>query len=507
MNGIVHFIGAGPGAPDLLTVRAERLIRTADVVIYADSLVHPEVAKIARPGARVEASSRLTLEQMTALTIASARDGKRVARLHSGDPSIYGAMYEQLARLREAGVPYKIVPGVSSAFAAAALLGAELTLPGISQTVIMTRAEGRTGALPPGEDLRDLARHGTSLALFLSGALLRTAVPQLIEGGYPPETPAALVYRATWEDEQVIRGELSAMAELAHSAGITKQALLMLGRALDPGLLADTDRRSHLYNPTYSHGRRVARPGDKESGVPRPNPLPGRDSLSPWERVGVRDARNPSDPRTAIVAVSRPGALLAQSLVQRLPEARVETPNAASGGIHGLLKRLWTTTEGIVLVMAAGAATRLIAPLLANKRNDPRIVVVDDAGRFAISLLGGHRAQANDLAERVASAIGAQAVTTTAAESLGVPSVESLAREHDWTIENDGLAVTRLAAAIVNGEPIGALALPPVNDWWRGPAEQIVTFEALAQLSESNIETALIVTDEVLPPAYTSNLD
>jgi cobalamin biosynthesis protein CbiG len=157
--------------------------------------------------------------------------------------------------------------------------------------------------------------------------------------------------------------------------------------------------------------------------------------------------------------------------------------------------------------MAAGAATRLIAPLLGNKRNDPGVVVVDDAGRFAISLLGGHRAEANELAERVASAIGAQAVTTTAAESLGVPSVESLARRHDWTIENDGLAVTRLAAAIVNGEPIGALAQPPVNDWWRGPAEHILTFDTLAQLSESDTATALIVTDEVVPRAYASNLD
>jgi precorrin-4/cobalt-precorrin-4 C11-methyltransferase len=166
MTGIVYFVGAGPGAPDLLTVRAERLIRSADVVIYADSLIHPEVARLAKADARVEASSRLTLEEMSDLSIAAARAGQTVARLQSGDPSVYGAMFEQISRLRVAGVPFEIVPGVSSAFAAAALLDAELTVPGVSQTVILTRAAGRTGPLPGGEELRDLARHKASSSLL-----------------------------------------------------------------------------------------------------------------------------------------------------------------------------------------------------------------------------------------------------------------------------------------------------------------------------------------------------
>jgi precorrin-4 C11-methyltransferase len=523
MTGIVYFIGAGPGAPDLLTVRAERLIRIADVVIYADSLVHPDVARLAKPDARVEGSSRLTLEQMTELCIETARAGKSVARLQSGDPSVYGAMFEQLARLRAASVPYEIVPGVSSAFAAAALLEAELTVPGISQTVIMTRTAGRTGPLPEGEGLRDLARHRASLALFLSGALLRTAVPELIAGGYPPDTPAALVYRATWEDEQIIRGVLSDMAELAHEAGITKQALLMVGHALDPEIHVDPDRRSHLYDPAYSHGRRVARSSsaaeDRTRG-PHPSPLPGgegaasgvssvdllrSDSLSPWERAGVRGPRA-QQYKVAIVAVSRPGRRAAERIAEHIPGAQVEGP-AISGGARTLLRRLWTEADALILVMAAGAATRLIAPLISDKRADPGVVVVDDAGRFVISLMGGHRAESNELAERVATAIGAQAVTTTAAEVLGLPSVEALARQHGWTIENDGAAVTRLAAAIVNGERIGTVSQPPVDSWWPGPIGQVVAFESLEQLAEAEVDAAILVIDRVIPRAYASNLD
>ncbi|MFN0071118.1 MAG: precorrin-4 C(11)-methyltransferase [Chloroflexota bacterium] len=522
MTGVVYFIGAGPGAPDLLTVRADRLIRAADVVIYADSLVHPDVARLARPDAQVEASSRLTLEQMSALTIDSALAGKTVARLQSGDPSVYGALLEQLTRLRQAGVRYEIVPGVSSAFAAAALLSAELTVPGVSQTIILTRTEGRTGPLPPGEDLRDLARHQASMALFLSGALLRRSVPELIEGGYAPETPAALVYRATWEDERIIRGRLVDMADLAHAAGLTKQALLMVGGALDPALLDDPERRSNLYDPAYSHGRRI---GSGRTGYPHPSPLQEgegaslvdigvdteRSKIGPfslWERAGVREPSAPkTNPRTAVIAVSRPGMLVATRIAAHLPHATLKLPTADGGGVRGLLRNLWTTSDAIVMVMAAGAATRLIAPLLTDKRTDPGVVVVDDAGTFAISLLGGHRAEANAVAQAVAAAIGAQAVTTTAAEALGVPSVETLARDQHWFIENDGVAVTHLAAALVNGERIGVVADQPVTDWWPGSTEQVLELASLEALIKADVSAALVITDRVLPRVYASNLD
>jgi cobalt-precorrin 5A hydrolase/precorrin-3B C17-methyltransferase len=198
---------------------------------------------------------------------------------------------------------------------------------------------------------------------------------------------------------------------------------------------------------------------------------------------------------------------LAQQIAEALPAALLETHTAADGGIRHLLRQLWTSADAIILVMAAGAATRLIAPLLSDKRTDPGVIVVDDAGRFAISLLGGHRADANALAGQVASITGGQAVTTTAAEALGLPSIESLARENGWVIENDGVAVTRLAAAIVNGEPIGVLASLTVRSWWPGPAEQILAFETIERLAEADLDVSLLITDQVIPRAYASNLD
>ncbi|HLZ72425.1 MAG TPA: precorrin-4 C(11)-methyltransferase [Dehalococcoidia bacterium] len=255
-GGHVFFIGAGPGAPDLLTLRGREIIGKADLVIYADSLVHPGVAAFAPPGAEVIGSAALTLEQTTAKLIEAARAGKTVARLQSGDPSIYGAMHEQLQLLEAAGVPCTIVPGVSSAFAAAAVLGRELTVPDVSQTVIFTRMAGRT-SLPAGERLSDLAVHGATLVIFLSIPLIERVVEELRAGGYPPETPAAVVYRATWEDELVLRGTLDDIAQQSKAAKLQLQALILVGRALDPALRkAEVRHRSNLYDPAYTQRHR-----------------------------------------------------------------------------------------------------------------------------------------------------------------------------------------------------------------------------------------------------------
>jgi len=227
--GHVYFIGAGPGAPDLITVRGRDLIGRAHLVIYADSLVHPGIAAYALPGAEVLGSAALTLEETTQRMIAAVAEGKTVARIQSGDPSIYGAMHEQLAVLELNDVPYTIVPGVSSAFAAAALLNAELTVPQVAQSVIFTRMSGRT-PVPELERLRDLARHQTSLVIFLSIPMIEAVVGELLEGGYPQETPAAVVYRATWEDEQVLRGTLADIAGKSKAAGLQLQALSLQRR-------------------------------------------------------------------------------------------------------------------------------------------------------------------------------------------------------------------------------------------------------------------------------------
>jgi precorrin-4/cobalt-precorrin-4 C11-methyltransferase len=253
--GVVYFIGAGPGDPELLTVKAKRLIETADGVVWADSLVHPDVAALARADADVLGSSALTLEQITDTLVAASRAGKTIARVQSGDPSLYGAIHEQQVLLERERVPYEIVPGVSSAFAAAALLDAELTVPDVAQTVIFTRVANRTTTVPAGERLRELARHGATLVIFLSASVIEKVVEELQAGGYTAETPVAVVYRATWEDQQILRGTLADIAPAARAARITKQALILVGPAIDPTLRqhAAATARSHLYRPDYTH--------------------------------------------------------------------------------------------------------------------------------------------------------------------------------------------------------------------------------------------------------------
>ena len=253
--GVVYFIGAGPGDPELLTLKGRRLIESADLVIWADSLVHPGVAALAAPAAEVVGSSSLTLEQITERLVRASRAGQRIARVQSGDPSLYGAIHEQQVLLEYERVPYEIVPGVSSAFAAAARLQAELTVPDLAQTVIFTRLANRTSTAPANERLRDLARHGVTLVIFLSASVIEKVVEELVTGGCPPETPAAVVYRVTWEDERVIRGTLADIAAASRAARLTKQALILVGPAIDPSLrsLRAAASRSHLYRRDYTH--------------------------------------------------------------------------------------------------------------------------------------------------------------------------------------------------------------------------------------------------------------
>lgn len=255
LPGVVYIVGAGPGDPELLTVKAARLIGDADVVLWADSLVHPEVIALARAEAVTIGTRSLTLEEITARLIQAARAGQKVVRVQSGDPALYGAIHEQLVTLEAAGVAYEIVPGVSSGLAAAAELKAELTVPGLAQTVIFTRLANRTSTVPDNERLIELARHGATLVIFLSASVIEKVVAQLRAGGYPNATPAAVVYRVSWEDQRVIRGTLSSIAAAARAAGLTKQALILVGAVFDPDLrtVAGVTRRSHLYRPDYTH--------------------------------------------------------------------------------------------------------------------------------------------------------------------------------------------------------------------------------------------------------------
>jgi precorrin-4/cobalt-precorrin-4 C11-methyltransferase len=249
----VYFIGAGPGDPGLLTIRAAELIAACPVVLYTGSLVPREVLARARPDATVRDSASMTLEEIIDITTAARDAGHDVARVHTGDPMIFGSTAEQMRRLRALGIDYEIVPGVSSFTAAAAVLGRELTLPELSQTVILTRAEGRT-PMPDSEKLADLARHGATMALFLSITLMQEVTEQLIPA-YGEDCPVAVVHKATCPDQKIVTGTLADIRAKVKAAGIKTQSIILVGRTLTAEDFAD----SRLYAADFSHRYRKAR--------------------------------------------------------------------------------------------------------------------------------------------------------------------------------------------------------------------------------------------------------
>jgi precorrin-4/cobalt-precorrin-4 C11-methyltransferase len=249
----VHFIGAGPGAPDLLTLRAADLIAAAPVVLYAGSLVPAAVVSRARPSAEVRDTSGMTLDEIVDRIAAAHRAGEDVARVHTGDPCLFGAIAEQMRRLDALGIPYDVVPGVSSFTAAAAALKRELTVPGVSQAVIVARAPGRT-PVPDGQRLEDLSRHGATLALFLSAGLVDEVVAALLPS-YGPDCPVAVVHRASWPDQRIFRGTLASIAAELRDAGVGATAMILVG----PALATDDFPDSRLYAADFGHGCRAAR--------------------------------------------------------------------------------------------------------------------------------------------------------------------------------------------------------------------------------------------------------
>ena len=252
---IIHFVGAGSGAADLITIRGARLIAEADVIIYAGSLVNPQLLEGAREDCALYDSSHMTLEEVLGRMSAAEEEGRSVVRLHTGDPCLYGAIREQMDALDAHGIAYDYTPGVSSFCGAAAALKTEYTLPDVSQSVIITRMEGRT-AVPSGERMSALASHGCSMVIFLSAGLLDSLTEELLAGGaYSEDTPAALVYKATWPDEKVLHCTVETLAQVARDNKITRTALVLVGDFLDSDY-----ERSRLYDPTFATGFREARP-------------------------------------------------------------------------------------------------------------------------------------------------------------------------------------------------------------------------------------------------------
>lgn len=250
----LYIIGAGPGDPELITVKGLKLIQEADVVLYADSLVNQELFTKVKKGAEVLKTSGMVLEEMVQLMVNFIKEGKKVVRVHTGDPAMYGAIMEQMALLKEAKIKVEIIPGVSSVFASAAAVGSELTIPDLTQTVILTRAEGRT-PVPEKEQLKQLASHHSTMAFFLSATLTKKVVKELLDAGWSENTPVAVVYKASWPDQKIVHTTVKNLDEDMKKAGVRKQAMILAGWALDPNI-HKKDYRSKLYDKTFTHGFR-----------------------------------------------------------------------------------------------------------------------------------------------------------------------------------------------------------------------------------------------------------
>lgn len=243
---MIHFVGAGSGAPDLITLRGMRLLEQADVIIYAGSLVNPALLDYAKVGCEIHNSAEMTLDQVLTVIEQAESQGKTIVRLHTGDPSVYGAIREQMDRLNQLGFHYEVCPGVSSFCGAAAALKAEYTLPNVSQSVIITRMAGRTPVREE-ESIRSFAAHGATMVIFLSAGMTEGLQRELLAGGYTPETPAAIVYKATWPDQKVVRCTVGTLHQAAQESGIRNLALITVG-----GFLGDDYQLSKLYDPTFT---------------------------------------------------------------------------------------------------------------------------------------------------------------------------------------------------------------------------------------------------------------
>lgn len=253
---MITFVGAGSGDPELITIKGAKKLGEADVVIYAGSLVNPAILTHAKQGAAIYNSASMTLDEVIAVMAPAAQAGQKVVRLHTGDPSIYGAIREQMDRLDVLGLEYEVVPGVSSFVASAAALKKEFTLPSVSQTVIITRHAGRT-PVPEGETLRKLASHGSTMCIFLSVQMIADVMAELLAGGaYTPDTPVAIVQKASWPDQRIFRGTIGTIAKIVQAEGIDRTAMIMVG-----GFLGDEYELSRLYADDFTHGFREAKKG------------------------------------------------------------------------------------------------------------------------------------------------------------------------------------------------------------------------------------------------------
>ncbi len=482
---MVYFVGAGPGDPELITLKAQKLIAQADVIIYAGSLVNPAVLSQARPQAETHDSAGMKLQRQIELMEAAVEKGQTVVRLHTGDPAIYGATLEQMRELDRRNIPYAVVPGVTSALAAAAALGIEFTIPGDTQTVIFTRLSGRT-PVPRTEALPKLAAHRSSLAIFLSAGMIDRIVDDLVATGYSPDTPVAVVFRASWPDEQILRGSLANISRQVRQAEITHHALIIVSPALaakaDPGTAAD----SHLYGAALDQGER--------------RPAPAIVSLT---RAGTQTGRR--------LQAILPGSVLygPAKFLDAPTDPPAGSPTSASAtlvpyttSVRQVLQSAFQEHTALICIMASGIVVRDLAPLLRSKQADPAVVVLDEQGRHAVSLLSGHKGGANDLARRVADLLGGTPVLTTASDVQGLPAIDLLGQEQGWQIGRSR-QLTAVSAALVNGAAVGVVQEAGDESWWPDPPPPNLTrYASLEALKEARPAAALLITPRLVSEGF-----
>lgn len=442
----VVFVGAGPGAEDLITVRGLRHLEQADFIVYAGSLVNPAHLNHCKKQCVCLDSAAMTLEEQVTALSEAALAGKRVVRLHTGDPAIYGAINEQIRGLAEKGVASEIVPGVSSVFGAAAALGCELTCPDISQSVVLTRTPGRT-PMPAGENAAAFARTGATLVFFLSAGNISGLMQDLLtDGGLSPDTPAAAVYRATWPDERILRGTIADLPRKVAEAGFGRQALIFVGHALSAA-----GENSRLYGADFSHGYRNQLPNER---------FEGRCGLYAFTDKGVTRAKE-------IAA----GLGLPTVIHTSRPEEE-GTVHLSGSAFDKTLAANWHAFKAHIFIGATGIAVRKIAHLLRDKKSDPAVVCCAETGRHVVSLTSGHLGGANRLARRIARITGGQAVVSTATDCNGLPAIDDIAAQENARILNAN-ALRRFNAALLDGEAMAFCGSRAVFDRHFGATTQV----------------------------------
>lgn len=443
---MVHFVGAGPGAPDLITVRGKKFIERADVILYAGSLVNPEILSAAKTGCRIYNTAKMSLDEVIAV-MEEARD-LDVVRLHTGDPTLYGAIREQMERLDVLRIPYDVVPGVSAFQAASASLKRELTLPSVSQSVILTREEGRT-AVPDRQTVRSYAAHRATMVLYLSSSLTEKAQAELLAGGYPPSTPVDVVYKASWPEEKILHTCVRDFPQVMERAGITRLAVIMIGDVFAERPQEREVEESKLYSYHYSTGYRAARRSlvwmcaCTEQGAVLMKKLAA--AWSEETHSGDSGSSGLSDNENDT-----------RQLSFDLHVKCASRPENEKEGLKELVAESFSRADVVIFFAASGIVVRSIAPFLKGKAADPAVLVVDEKGKYCIPLLSGHIGGANRYAETVSRLLGTEPVVTTATDLEHRFAVDVFARDNGLLIR-DFKKMKEISARVVRGEVLRVL--------------------------------------------------